>query len=91
MTVREPLQLVALPRDVVPEYCITCSDEGRIGRVVAMPATAFAPALVKTQEGLEEVDVTLVDAAVDRYVLIHAGGAISMVDELTEAQIEVLA
>jgi hydrogenase maturation factor len=57
--------------------CVTCSDEGRPGRVVAVPADAFAPALVRTEAGTEEVDVTLVAPVREGDVLlIHAGTAI---------------
>jgi hypothetical protein len=58
--------------------CVTCSDEGRVGVIVAAPADPYAPALAETDDGDEEVDVTLVApvAPGDR-ILIHAGTAIA--------------
>jgi hypothetical protein len=60
------------------ERCVTCSDEGRPGRVVAPPAEPFGPALVATDTGQEEVDTTLVgDVAAGDELLIHAGMALA--------------
>lgn len=60
------------------EVCITCSDEGRLGEVVDVEDSR---ALVRTAEGSETIDVTLVQpVAPDELVLIHAGSAISRID-----------
>lgn len=67
------------------EVCITCSDEGRLGEVITPPAGQFLPALVRTERGEEEVDVTLVGEVVPGdLILIHAGGAIARIPEPTE-------
>ncbi len=84
---------IAIPDGIVPEYCVTCSDEGRLGLVVTMPVppAAFLPAIVRTEEGLEDVDVTLVPGVgAGDYVLIHAGGAIAVVADPTPEQKEAL-
>ncbi|KUI42403.1 hydrogenase assembly protein HupF [Mycobacterium sp. IS-1590] len=61
--------------------CVTCSDDGRLGEVLAPPLDATSSALVRTADGEEWVDVTLVgDVAVDDLVLLHAGAAISRVE-----------
>ena len=39
---------------------VTCSDEGRLVEVLQPPRRAFGTAPVRTPEGEEEVDVTLV-------------------------------
>jgi hypothetical protein len=62
------------------EVCITCSDEGRIGEVVAIQPDGCAE--VRTPTGLEEVDTTLVDGArPGDLVLIHAGTAVAIVED----------
>lgn len=62
------------------EVCITCSDEGRLGEVVAVSAEGMAA--VRTAAGVEEVATTLVDpVSAGDLVLVHAGMAISKVDE----------
>ncbi|OBK77613.1 HypC/HybG/HupF family hydrogenase formation chaperone [Mycobacterium sp. 1164985.4] len=67
----------AEPADV----CVTCSDEGRLGEVLAPPLDATSSALVRTADGEEWVDVTLIgDVAVNDLVLLHAGAAISRVE-----------
>ncbi len=64
------------------QVCVTCSDEGRLGEVVRIPAGRFLPAVVRTATGEEDVDVTLVgDVAPGDLVLIHAGGAIARVPD----------
>lgn len=56
------------------EVCITCSDEGRLGEVVA-------PGRVRTATGVEDVATMLVDPVVPGdLVLVHAGTAITRVD-----------
>lgn len=68
------------------EVCVTCSDEGRLGEVVLEPDTEFATALVRTGTGEEPVDVTLVgQVAPGDLLLIHAGAAITRIDDLPEA------
>ncbi|MDR1264071.1 MAG: HypC/HybG/HupF family hydrogenase formation chaperone [Propionibacteriaceae bacterium] len=63
------------------ESCVTCSDEGRPGTVVALPPGPWEPARVETERGLEEVDVTLVAPVVaGERLLIHAGLAIARLD-----------
>lgn len=53
--------------------CVTCSDEGRLGEVVA-------PGRVRTAEGVEDVTTLLVDpVSVHDLVLVHAGTAITRV------------
>jgi hypothetical protein len=53
--------------------CITCSDEGRLGEVVA-------PGRVRTAAGVEDVMTTLVDPVTPGdLLLVHAGTAIGKV------------
>ncbi len=60
--------------------CVTCSDEGRVGEVVA--ASSDGLAAVRTARGVESVVTTLVDpVAAGELVLVHAGTAISRVDD----------
>ena len=60
------------------EVCVTCSDEGRLGEVVLEPADATSSALVRTADGEEWVDVTMLgDVAPNDLVLVHAGTAIT--------------
>ena len=50
--------------------------------MVEPPATPFAPALVRTATGEEAVDVSLVgDVAPGDLVLVHAGSALTRVDD----------
>ena len=57
--------------------CITCSDEGRVGEVVTFDGTW---AQVRTADGAESVDVTLVgDVAPGDLVLVHAGTALTRI------------
>ena len=56
------------------EVCITCSDEGRPAEVVSVEGDE---AVVRTPEGQERIDVSLIDPpAPGDLVLIHAGFAI---------------
>lgn len=56
------------------DVCITCSDEGRPAEVVTVDGDE---ALVRTPDGQERIDVSLIDApAPGDLVLIHAGFAI---------------
>ncbi|OBR98681.1 hydrogenase assembly protein HupF [Mycobacterium gordonae] len=62
------------------EVCITCSDEGRLGEVLA--ESAQGSARVRTAEGVETVSTMLVDPiASGDLVLVHAGMAISRVGD----------
>lgn len=73
--------------DCTDEVCITCSDEGRLGEVIAVHGD-FIPALVRTADGEEEVDVTVVgDVAAGDLILIHAGSAIAVVPDPTPTTI----
>jgi hypothetical protein len=57
------------------EVCITCSDEGRPAEVVLVDGDE---ALVRTPDGQERIDVSLIDVpAPGDLVLIHAGFAIA--------------
>jgi hypothetical protein len=60
----------------IDEVCITCSDEGRLGEVIA--AESFGRARVRTAKGIELIDTTVIAAvSPGDLVLIHAGTAIS--------------
>jgi hypothetical protein len=62
------------------DVCVTCGDEGRLGEVVTV--SADGQAAVRTARGVENVVTTLIDPiAVGELVLVHAGTAISRVDE----------
>ena len=55
--------------------CITCSDEGRLAEVLR---TSGSTALVRTPDGEEEVDLSLVGSAQpDDLLVVHAGMAIT--------------
>jgi hypothetical protein len=56
------------------EVCITCSDEGRLAEVVSIHDDE---AVVRTSEGQERVDISLVDVdGPGDLILVHAGFAI---------------
>jgi len=60
------------------EVCVTCSDEGRLAEVIAPPASLFDKALVRTADGEESIDVTLVaPVSAGDLVLVHAGAALT--------------
>ena len=60
--------------------CLTCADEGRLVEVVEAPSRPFAPALVRSPDGVEEIDVTLVgEVRPGDLVLVHAGSALTLV------------
>jgi hypothetical protein len=62
------------------DVCITCSDEGRLGEVVT--ASADGMAAVRTARGVENVVTALIDpVAVGELVLVHAGTAISRLEQ----------
>jgi hypothetical protein len=69
-----------LKSECADETCVTCSDEGRLGEVVT--ASADGLATVRTARGVEDVVTTLIDpVAAGELVLVHAGTAISKVEE----------
>jgi hypothetical protein len=61
--------------------CVTCGDEGRLVEVVLEPADNIGQALVRTANGEEWVDTSMV-ANVRRndLVLVHAGAAITRLE-----------
>jgi HupF/HypC family len=69
-----------LKPECAEEVCVTCSDEGRLGEVVA--ASADGMAAVRTARGVENVVTSLIDpVAAGELVLVHAGTAISRIEE----------
>lgn len=74
-----PRLLASEPAACTDEVCTTCSDEGRLGEVVVVGADGHAE--VRTPDGLEAVDTTLIETArPGDLVLIHAGLAVTLVD-----------
>jgi hydrogenase maturation factor len=70
------------PEDCTDEVCITCSDEGRPGEVIAAGLDRFGTALVRTPAGEEQVDTTLLgEVTAGDLLLVHAGSAIARVGE----------
>ncbi len=64
------------------DVCVTCSDEGRLGEVLRADGQAPGTATVRTARGVENVVTTLVDPVAEgELVLVHAGTAITKVDE----------
>ena len=73
-----PGLLGAAAECVDEEVCITCSDEGRLGEVIA--GAGPGRTRVRTARGTETVDTTIIDqVAPGDLVLIHAGAAIAEV------------
>ena len=69
-----------LKPECADDVCVTCSDEGRLGEGV--DAAAGGQAVVRTARGIENVVTTLIDpVAAGELVLVHAGTAISKVEE----------
>ncbi len=69
-----------LKPECAEEVCVTCSDEGRIGEVVSPSADGMAA--VRTARGVENVVTALIDpVAAGELVLVHAGTAISRIEE----------
>ncbi len=65
--------LLSPEQDCTEDVCITCSDEGRLGEMVA-------PGRARTSTGVEDVSTLLVDpVSVNDLVLVHAGMAITKV------------
>jgi hypothetical protein len=70
-----------LKPECAEEVCVTCSDEGRLGEVVT--ASADGIAAVRTARGVENVVTALIDPVdAGELVLVHAGTAISRIEEV---------
>ncbi len=66
--------LMKVPDECTDEVCVTCSDEGRLAEVVSVDGDE---AVVRTPDGQERVDISLLDTpAPNDLILIHAGFAI---------------
>jgi hypothetical protein len=79
----EHVGLLKANDDCSDDVCVTCSDEGRVAEVLLEP-DATNQALVRTSKGEEWVDVTLLGAVTPNdLVLVHAGAAISRLEEVT--------
>ncbi|MDN5893541.1 MAG: HypC/HybG/HupF family hydrogenase formation chaperone [Nocardioides sp.] len=77
----QPGVLEVKTEDSTDEVCVTCSDEGRLAEVVEPPTPDSTTALVRTGEGEEPVDVSLVGGVrPNDLLLIHAGAAITRID-----------
>lgn len=71
--------LLQVPEDCVDDVCITCADEGRVAEVVSRQQQSSA-VTVRTANGLEVVDASLVDdVSMGDLLLVHAGTAIARV------------
>jgi hypothetical protein len=69
-----------LKPECAEQVCVTCSDEGRMGEVVSPSADGMAA--VRTARGVESVATALIDPVVaGELVLVHAGTAISRIEE----------
>jgi HupF/HypC family protein len=74
-----------LKSECTDDICVTCSDEGRLGEVVTDSADGQTPgmATVRTARGVEAVVTALVEpVAAGELVLVHAGTAISKVEDM---------
>ena len=70
-----------LKPECAEEVCVTCSDEGRMGEVVSPSADGMAA--VRTARGVENVVTALIDPVdAGQLVLVHAGTAISRIEEV---------
>lgn len=77
-----PGLLVVDDEDCSDEVCITCSDEGRLGEIVLAPESLGEPALVRTANGEEQVDVTLIlGPQPGDLIVIHAGAALTRLSD----------
>ena len=77
-----PGLLSAQDDDCSDEVCVTCSDEGRLGEVVLPPEDLLEGALVRTAQGEENVDVTLIgDVVPGDLLIVHAGAAITRLED----------
>ena len=71
--------------DCADDVCVTCSDEGRLAEVILEPADPLGRALVRTAKGEEWVDVSVLgDVVPNDLVLVHAGTAITRLDDARE-------
>jgi hypothetical protein len=78
-----PGLLVERDAECTDEVCITCSDEGRPAEVILAASAPLGTALVRTAQGEEQVDTTLVGEVLPGdLLLIHAGSALTRVGEL---------
>ena len=69
-----------LKPECTEDVCVTCSDEGRVGEVVTAAIDGMAS--VRTSRGVENVATALIDpVAAGELVLVHAGTAISRMEE----------
>lgn len=76
--------LLTIDAAACDDVCVTCSDEGRVGEVVAVVGSNDAT--VRVAGDVEAVDVTLVGPVVPgELVLVHAGTAIALLDEADDA------
>jgi hydrogenase maturation factor len=70
--------LLEAPADCDGPVCVTCSDEGRLAEVTDVRA---GTARVRTSDGSEEVDLSLVgDVGPHDLLVVHAGMAITRLD-----------
>ncbi|MBY0442600.1 MAG: hydrogenase assembly protein HupF [Mycobacteriaceae bacterium] len=63
--------------------CVTCGDEGRLAEIVLVPDGPMGLALIRSADGEEWVDVSMLDqVAVNDLILVHAGAAIASLDAI---------
>lgn len=75
-----PGLLVERDADCTDEVCITCSDEGRPAEVIVGRDGPLGAALVRTAQGDEHVDTTLIgDVDPGDLLLVHAGSALTRI------------
>ncbi|HEX3283529.1 MAG TPA: hydrogenase assembly protein HupF [Mycobacterium sp.] len=80
-----PGLLKPAPQECTDDVCVTCSDEGRLAEVILEPADRLGQALVRTSNGEEWVDVSVLgDVAPNDLVLLHAGTAIARLGDAEE-------
>jgi len=76
--------LLVVPEDDACDgpVCVTCSDEGRLAEVITATGEVDAEATVRTAEGVEVVDTTLVGPLpAGALVIVHAGSAITVLSD----------
>jgi hydrogenase maturation factor len=78
-----PGLLAAAEDACAPEAaCLTCSDEGRVVEVLTVDSMGVA--VVRSERGIETIDVNLVmPIEAGDLVLVHAGAAIALVEGAT--------
>lgn len=80
-----PGLLKPVDEECADDVCVTCSDEGRLAEVILEPSEPLAQALVRTGDGEEWVDVSVLGAvAPNDLVLVHAGTAIARLNNEPE-------